>query len=198
MEDISKIIEINMKICISTYPCRHYIIYEDNNKNIIKKILSGIDILKIMFRDKMILDDEIIKHFINFKLLDDENIYKNFNSEELNILREMLNNKLIYGCENNPNLFLNDIFEFKNLDMNMCYLSDPCCHYVEYVDNNTILKNEIFSAPQIIKIMIKFKCKMDDKFIKHFIVQIINNKKSLYKYFTIDEMNILNDIYPFL
>ena len=198
MEDIIKIIDINIKNCISTYPCSHYITYEDNNGNIIRKILQGDDIIKIMFRDKMIFEENIIKHLINLKLLKDKNIYKKFNSDEIDILEEMLNNKLIYGCENNPNLFLDDICEFKKLDIDMCYLSEPCCHYVEYIDNYTILKNEIFSAPQIIKIMIKFKCEMKEDFIKHFVEKIVNNKILLHKYFTMDEINILNDIYPFL
>lgn len=197
MEDICEIIDINMKICMSTSPCRHYVTYKDNYDNILKKILPGDDIVKIILRDKMIIEDYIIKHLINIKLLNDENIYKKFDSDEIDILKEMLNNKLIYGCENNPNLFLDDISEFKKLDMDMCYLSEPCCHYVEYVNGSSILKNEIFSTPQIIKIMIKFKCKMGNDFIKHFVVQIINNKILLYKYFTTDEIKILNDIYPF-
>lgn len=195
MEDVKEIIEINMKICISTYPCKHYVIYKNNNGDIITKILFGTEIIKIMFRDKMILDDTIITHVLNLKNINDENIYKNFNSNEIDILKDMLTNRTMQGCENNPDLFLYNISKIINMDTKICYLSNPCCHYIEYIDNEANLKNEIFSTPQIIKIMIKFNYDIDDTIIKHFINQIIKNEKIMNKYFTSDEINKLNKLY---
>lgn len=135
MDEVNKIIDINMDICVKKYPCKHMVTFEDFNQEIRKKEFKGTEIIKMMFCNKMNINENIIKHMLCEKNLEDKSIYKNFNSNEMEILTDILKFRPIQGCENDPHLKIKNIKEIIHIDMETCYLTYPCQHDVTYIDN---------------------------------------------------------------
>ena len=197
MDEINKIIDINMKICIKTYPCKHMVTFEDYNQEIRKKEFKGTEIIKMMFCNKMNINEDVIKHLLCEKNLEDKSIYKNFNSNELDILTNILKFRPIQGCENDPNLAIKNIKNLISIDMNTCYLTYPCQHDVCYLDQNDQVINKSLIAPHIIKLKLTLDLLMDYEFVEHFVKHIIKNTHLLKKYFTPDEIDILQNLILF-
>lgn len=191
MDDVYKIIDINMNICVKTYPCKHMVTFEDFNQEIRKKEFKGTEIIKMMFYNKMNICETIIKHLLCEKNLEDKSIYKNFNSNEMEILTDILKFRPMQGCNNDPNLAIKNIKEIINIDMDTCYLTYPCQHDITYVNNNDEIKNNSFIAPHIIKLKLNLDLTMDKEFIEHFVKHIIKNKNLLAKYFSSEEIQML-------
>ena len=194
MDEVNKIIDINMKICVKTYPCKHLVTFEDINRKIRKKEFKGTEIIKMMFCNKMNINEDIIKHLLCEKNLEDKSIYKNFNSDELEILTNILKYRPIQGCENDPNLAIRNIKKLINIDMETCYLTYPCEHNICCLDHNDQIYNISLIAPHIIKLKLNLDLKMDNEFVEHFVKQIIKNTNLLKKYFTSDDISILQNL----
>lgn len=205
MEEVNKIIEIDMKSCIQTYPCKHYVTYENTELETRKKLFNGIEIIKMIFDNKMNLDkinpsesilfrETIIKHILRESNLKDKAIYKHFNQSEMDILKDILEYKPIQGCRNDPNLEIKNVKNIIKIDMNTCYLTYPCQHDVYYNDIDDEPQMKSFLCPHIIKMKIIFGLQMDNEFIEHFVKQITKNNGIMTTYFSPNEIEHLKKI----
>lgn len=194
MDEVNKIIEIKMESCVNTYPCKHYVTYEDTEMKTKKKLFNGVDIIKMMFSDKMKIDEKIIKHILCESNLKDKAIYKHFNQSEMVILKDILEYKPIQGCSNDPNLEIKNVKNIIKIDMNTCYLTYPCQHDVYHNDIDDEPQMKSFLCPHIIKMKLIFGLGMDNEFIEHFVKQIIKNNGIMTKYFSPDEIEHLKKL----
>ena len=86
-----------MDTSVETYLCKHYVTYKNTDFETKKKLFNRINIIKMMFDNKINLDkinpsesvvfrESIIKHILSEKNLKGKVIYKHFNTTEMEII----------------------------------------------------------------------------------------------------------------